>query len=63
MVPPGGDIIIGPGVWIGTNATVLGPCRIGENAAIAAGAVVLHDVAAFDLVAGVPARRLRAIVP
>ena len=34
------DIIIGEGVWLGTNAIILGPNRIGDNAVIASGAVV-----------------------
>ena len=33
----GGDIIIGKGVWIGSNATILGPCNIGDHAVITAG--------------------------
>jgi acetyltransferase-like isoleucine patch superfamily enzyme len=54
----GQDIIIGNGVWIGSNATILGPCVIGDNAVVASGAVVTNDVAPYDIVAGVPARRI-----
>ena len=47
-------------VWIGHNATVTAAVRyIGRGAAIAAGAVVTHDVAPYEVVAGVPAKRLR----
>ena len=41
---------------IGSNATVLGGVSVGENALVGAGAVVTHDVPAYAIVAGVPAR-------
>ncbi len=54
----GCDIEIGRGVWLATNVTVLGPCRIGDGAVVAAGSVVSEDVPAGARVAGVPARVL-----
>lgn len=44
------------GVMIGAGAKVLGNIVVGEYARIAAGSVVLEDVAARCVVAGVPAR-------
>lgn len=44
------------GVLIGAGAKVLGNITIGEDARIAAGSVVLHDVPARCTVAGVPAK-------
>jgi serine O-acetyltransferase len=44
------------GVMIGAGAKVLGNIEIGEDARIAAGSVVLEDVAPRCTVAGVPAR-------
>lgn len=46
-------------VMIGSGARVLGPILVGDNAKIAAGAVVLSDVPANATVAGVPARVVR----
>ena len=46
---------IGHDVWIGHGAIILPGLKIGHGAVIAAGAVVTKDVAAYDIVAGVPA--------
>lgn len=43
-------------VILGTDAKVLGPIEIGENARIGAGSVVLHTVPAGATVVGIPAR-------
>lgn len=59
----GNDIHIGEGVWIGSRAVVLGPCRIGAHAVIAAGAVVRTDIPACAIAAGVPAKVVRLINP
>ena len=51
---------IGNDVWIGDRVTILPGCqRIGNGAVLAAGAVVTHDVAAYDIVGGVPARIIK----
>ena len=47
---------IGAGVLLGTGATVLGNVVVGAGARIAAGSVVLREVAPHTTVAGVPAR-------
>jgi acetyltransferase-like isoleucine patch superfamily enzyme len=52
-------ITIGNNVWIGAAATILPGVTVGDNAVIAAGAVVSRSVAANTLVAGVPARVLK----
>jgi acetyltransferase-like isoleucine patch superfamily enzyme len=49
-------VVIGDDAWIGTRATILPGVTIGRGAVVAAGAVVTRDVAAFSIVAGVPAR-------
>lgn len=58
----GRNIVIGEGVWIGSNVTIIGPCVIGQNAVVAAGAVVTRDVDANMIVAGVPGKPVKAIV-
>lgn len=57
----GRDIVVGQGAWIASNVTVLGPCRIGENAVVAAGSVVIGDVPPDAIYGGVPARFIRKI--
>lgn len=54
---------IGADVWIGAGSTVLAGVRIGNGAIVAAGAVVTKDVADYEVVAGVPARRIRMRFP
>jgi acetyltransferase-like isoleucine patch superfamily enzyme len=46
---------------IGTSATILAGVTIGEEALVAAGAVVTHDVPPRTLVAGTPARVIRPL--
>lgn len=47
---------IGNGVMIGANASILGNIRIGENAKIGAGSVVVKDVPPCSTAVGVPAK-------
>jgi serine O-acetyltransferase len=49
---------IGRGVLIGAGAKILGNIKVGDCARIAAGSVVLNDVASRRTVAGVPAREI-----
>ena len=51
------------GSSIGANATILCGIQIGENAMVAAGAVVTKDVPANTIVAGNPAEIMREIDP
>jgi len=48
------------GASIGSGAVIMGGITIGERAIVGAGAVVTKNVAADEVVAGVPARLLRA---
>ena len=52
-------VVIEDDVVIGANAVVLEGCRVGKGAVVAAGAVVVSDVAPGAVVAGVPAKVLK----
>ncbi|MCO5065412.1 MAG: antibiotic acetyltransferase [Rhizobiaceae bacterium] len=54
---------IGHDVWIGHGAVVMPGVTIGNGAVVGANAVVTRDVGPFEIVAGVPARPLRARFP
>jgi len=54
-------IHIGRRVWIGAGAVVTQGVTIGDNAVVAAGAVVTRDVPENVVVGGVPAKILKAL--
>ena len=54
-------IILGRNVWVGSNSTILQGVTIGDNAVVAAGAVVTKDVPADAIVGGVPAKVIKYI--
>jgi len=59
LVP--GQIHIKKNAWIGAGATILPGVTIGENAVVAAGAVVSKDVPANTIVGGIPAKHIKSI--
>lgn len=56
-----GHIHIKRNAWIGANATILPGVTVGENAIVAAGAVVSKDVPDNAIVGGIPARVIKTI--
>jgi acetyltransferase-like isoleucine patch superfamily enzyme len=54
-------IVIEDDVWLGAGAIVTDGVRIGKGAVIAAGAVVTRDVPPHTVVAGIPAKLIKAI--
>ncbi len=59
MVPA--PVRLGKNVWVGAHATILAGVTIGDNAVVAAGAVVTGDVPPDTVVGGVPARVIKKI--
>jgi virginiamycin A acetyltransferase len=55
---PRSRIEIGSNVWIGFGSTILSGVSIGRGAIVCAGSVVMGSVAAYDVVAGNPAKRV-----
>ncbi len=53
-------VTVGDDVFIGANAVVVEGIEIGDGAVVAAGSVVLRDVPAGAVVAGAPARIVKA---
>lgn len=56
-----GEVVIGNNVWIGDKVTILAGVHIGNNAIVAANAVVTKDVPDNCIVAGVPARIIKSL--
>jgi len=52
---------IGRGSWLGARATILAGVTVGECAVVGAASLVNHDVPAWTVVAGVPAKEIRKI--
>ncbi len=52
------ETLVRRGASIGANATIVAGIELGEYSFVGAGAVVLHDVPAFALVVGNPARQI-----
>jgi acetyltransferase-like isoleucine patch superfamily enzyme len=55
------SVLVKRNAWIGAAATILPGVTVGENAIVAAGAVVHKDVAANTIVGGIPARLIKVI--
>ena len=55
--------IIGNDVWIGDGAVILPGVKIGTGAVIGANAVVVRNVTPYEIVGGVPAKRLKMRFP
>ena len=46
-------------MWIGSDVIILEGCKIDDGAVIASGSIVTKDVKAFEIWAGVPARKIK----
>jgi acetyltransferase-like isoleucine patch superfamily enzyme len=63
QLPRNTPVSIGSGTWLGVGAIVLPGAVIGRNVVVAAGSVVRGEVPDHCVVAGVPARVVRAYEP
>lgn len=54
---------IGDNVLIGAGAVLLGDINVGDHAQIGANAVVTHDIPAYTVAVGVPARVIKELRP
>ena len=62
LKPIRGQVILKNDCWIGTGAIILPNVTIGESSIVAAGSVVTKNVAAYSVVAGVPAVKIKEIM-
>ncbi len=58
-LPNKGDTIIGSDVWFGFNSLIMPGVKIGHGAIISSGSVVIHDVPAYAVVGGNPAKVIK----
>ncbi len=52
------NVEIGDRAWLGCNVIVLPGVKIGKGAVVCAGAVVTKDVGEYEVVAGIPAKKV-----
>ena len=55
---PDAAIVLEEDVWLGVNVVVLKGVRIGQGAVVGAGAVVTKSIPAYEIWAGIPARKI-----
>lgn len=53
------EVIIGNDVWLGRNVIIMPGVRVGDGAIVGAGSIVTKDINPFDIVGGVPARKIK----
>jgi acetyltransferase-like isoleucine patch superfamily enzyme len=53
------DIIIGDGVWIGANSTILPGVKIGKKSIIGAGSVVVKEIPPYCIAVGNPCKPIK----
>lgn len=53
-----GRVIIGNNVWIGNNVCIMPGVTIGDGVVIGANSIVTHDIPAYSVAAGIPAKKI-----
>ena len=54
-----GPVVIGNNVWLGNTVCVMPGVTIGDGAVIGANSVVTHDIPAYAVAAGIPAKIIK----
>lgn len=55
------EVHIGKNVWIGRNVCIMPGVTIGDGAVIGSNAVVTHDIPAYSIAVGVPAKVIKKV--
>lgn len=58
-----GSIVIDDNVWIGEMVCILGNVHIGKSSIIGAGSIVTHDIPAYSVAVGNPAKVIKNLMP
>ena len=58
-IKPTEGCFVGPGAWLGANVSIIDGGALGEGSIAATGAVIVRDVPAYEIVAGVPAQKIK----
>jgi len=56
-----GPVVIGNNVWLGSNVCVMSGVTIGDGAIVGANSVVTHDIPAYSVAAGIPAKVMKQL--
>lgn len=56
-----GGVVVGKNVWVGRNVCIMPGVCIGDGAVIGANSVVTHDIPAYSVAVGAPARVIKTI--
>jgi acetyltransferase-like isoleucine patch superfamily enzyme len=56
-----GPVVIGNNVWLGNNVCVMPGVTIGDGAIIGANSVVTHDIPAYAVATGIPAKVVKQL--
>ena len=54
-----GNVVIGNDVWVGARSMIMSGVNVGDGSIIAAGSVVTKNIAPYEMVGGVPAKRIK----
>lgn len=56
-----GPVVIGKNCWLGRNVCIMSGVTIGDGCVIGANAVVTHDIPAYTIAGGIPAKVIREV--